>query len=84
MVFIYPQYVSDSEDYAEISSIEENENNSSYLVPEGDLKTHKIRIIPGDKVGSQWMVVDDIYVYHKNDTSGDQVYWECSKRKQER
>ena len=76
--------MSDSEDYAEISSIEENENNCSYLVPEGDLKTHKIRIIPGDKVGSQWMVVDDIYVYHKNDTSSDQVYWECSKRKQAR
>ena len=59
---------------------EENEAECSYLVPEVELS----ELTNGDKSGSTWLVVNDKYIFHKNDVSLDeeQVYWVCSKRKQ--
>ena len=61
--------------------------DSSYLVSQEDLVVHyTVRLVKGDKGGSMWLVVNDQYMYHKNDMSidGHQVYWECARRKQTR
>ena len=56
--------------------------DSSYLVSQEDLVSHTVRLVKGDKGGSMWLVVNDQFMYHKNDMSidGQQVYWECAKR----
>ena len=57
------------------------------LVSQEDLVVHyTVRLVKGDKGGSMWLVVNDQYMYHKNDMSidGHQVYWECARRKQTR
>ena len=71
------------EDFQESDGIDAD---SSYLVSQEDLVVHSVRLVKGDKGGSMWLVVDDQYMYHKNDMSidGQQVYWECAKRKQAR
>ena len=66
--------------------IEPEDLDCSYLITEDDLKGYTVRLIKGDKAGSTWLVVDDQFIFHKNDSSveGDQVYWECARRKQAR
>ena len=63
-----------------------DDEDCSYLVPEVSLGEHIVRIVEGDKLGSRWLVVGEHYIFHRNDTSldGEQVYWECSRRKQAR
>ena len=64
----------------------EEDLDSSYLIPECNLKDYSARIIKGDKVNSNWLVVENQFIFHKNDSSvdGNQVYWDCSRRKQNR
>ena len=58
----------------------------SYLVGSNELKDHSHRILKGDKPGTQWLVIKDQYIYHRNDNSldGSLVYWECSRRRRVR
>ena len=74
------------DDPQEASSLETDELECSYLVPQVNLAECSARVIDGDKVGSKWLVVGDMYIFHKNDSSldGENIYWECSKRKQTR
>ena len=55
--------------------------NDSFLVENEDLEHHKVELIAGDKEGSEWLVLDDIYILHKYRTSGDEIFWECSGRR---
>ena len=55
--------------------------NDSFLVENEDLEHHKVELIAGDKEGSDWLVLDDIYILHKYRTSGDEIFWECSGRR---
>ena len=57
------------------------ENNVSYLEDEEDLSSHKLEIIGGDKEGSEWLVLDDVYILHKYRTTREEVFWECSGRR---
>ena len=38
---------------------EEPELDCSYLIPENTLKEYGVRLITGDKAGSQWLVVGE-------------------------
>ena len=40
-----------------------------------------LELIDGDKLGSQWLVVDGIYICHKYADSETEVFWECSGRR---
>ena len=55
--------------------------NESFLMQNEDLEKHKIEIIAGDKEGSEWLVIDDIYILHKYRTSENEIFWECSGRR---
>ena len=37
----------------------------SFLEDEEDLSSHKLEIIGGAKEGSEWLVLDDVYILHK-------------------
>ena len=43
--------------------------NELFLLENEDLEKHKVEIIAGDKKGSEWLVIDDIYILHKYRTS---------------
>ena len=67
-----------------IDSSDNNENDNrddSYLVDEEGLKNVKVAIIEGDKPGSNWLVVDDIYICHRYQGSEAETFWECSGRR---
>ena len=55
--------------------------NESFLLENEDLEKHKVEVIAGDKEGSEWIVIDDIYIFHKYRTSGKEIFWECSGRR---
>ena len=78
----------DNDEYPDnyVGGDEEPELDCSYLIPENTLKEYGVRLITGDKAGSQWLVVGEQYLFHRNDSSldGQQIYWECAKRKQTR
>ena len=62
----------------------ENENDNrdtSYLVDDEGLKEVKVALIEGDKPGSNWLVVDDIYICHRYQGSEAETFWECSGRR---
>ena len=58
-----------------------NENNLSFLEDKEDLSNHKLEIIGGDKEGSEWLVLDDVYILHKYRTTREEIFWECSGRR---
>ena len=57
----------------------------SFLIPEDELNSINVEIIKGNRANSQWLILDQTYICHKNDQSveGDLIYWECSKRRQQ-
>ena len=53
-----------------------------YLAGEDELNKIKAEYIDGDKEGSQWLVLDDIFILHKYGYKGDnEVFWECQDRR---
>ena len=67
-----------------IDASDNNENDdrdASYLVDEEGLKDIKVAFIEGDKPGSNWLVVDDIYICHRYQGSETETFWECSGRR---
>ena len=63
---------------------EENDDHEcSYLVSENDFSNHNVEVIAGDKSGSQWLVINKTWIFHKNTASvdGSEVFWECTVRR---
>ena len=52
-----------------------------YLENQDDLAGHEIEIVQGDKDGSKWLFLDDIYILHKKEETVNAVFWECSGRR---
>ena len=50
-----------------------------HLVDPSDYENYKIEIIQGDKKNSEWLVLNQEYICHRNDISatGEYHYWEC-------
>ena len=73
---------------SETEAIEEIEDGSvqddidnSFLEVEDEMKCLDLKIIEGDKDGSKWLLVDDIFICHQYQRSEKQIFWECSGRK---
>ena len=41
----------------------------------------EVKLIDGDKDGSKWLIVDDIYICHRYQGSEFETFWECSGRR---
>ena len=59
------------------------EEQCSYLIGEKELDAHTLELIQGDKATSNWLIVDNTYIFHKNTSSvdGSETFWECSLRR---
>ena len=56
----------------EFSENDSGEDEGDWLVTEEQLEKTKFQIISGNKKGSQWLVLDNAYILHKNDESSDE------------
>ena len=52
-----------------------------HLEDEDKIDSHKVELISGEKDGSKWLLMDDIYILHKKDESSSKEFWECSGRR---
>ena len=53
-----------------------------YLAGIDELDSIKAAFIDGDKEGSKWLVLDDIFILHKYGYKGEnEVFWECQDRR---
>ena len=60
---------------------EEEADTFEHLLDDAHLKDVKIEVVPGEKSGSEWLVVNDTFILHKKDKSANEVFWECSGRR---
>ena len=78
---------SDEDEAAELSSEEEHVENedemeaADYLEDQVHLKDVKLDIVEGDKAGSMWLVLDDVFIMHKKQSSANESFWDCSGRR---
>ena len=56
-------------------------DNESYMVSHDELENHEVEVLAGDKEGSEWLVLDDIYILHKYRMTENEIFWECSGRR---
>ena len=60
----------------------ENDSIPSYLMPQEELDKVKVEVIDGDKAGSKWLVLDDVFMLYKYGYEGkEETFWECSERR---
>ena len=75
-----PDPSDDEAEELEISN-EEEENVFEHLLDDAGLKDVKVEVVPGEKSGSEWLIVNDTFILHKKDKSANEVFWECSGRR---
>ena len=68
-------------DNPEASDENDNSHEESYLEPKIDHEKHMLEIIAGVKEGSEWLVVDDMYILHKYSSTDKVTFWQCSGRR---
>ena len=71
---------SDKED-EEYSDANDNSFEESYMESKEVFDNVKIDIITGDKDGSEWLVLDEVYILHKYRSTETEMFWECSGRR---
>ena len=60
----------------------EEEEAFEYLADAEELSNMKTEIIEGDKEGSRWLVLDDVFILHKYGfKSKNEIFWECAERR---
>ena len=53
-----------------------------YCMSSDRFADQRIEIIPGEKVNSEWLVLNDLYILHKNRSFvNGNVIWECKHRR---
>ena len=58
-----------------------DKHHSSYL-EDGDIMANiKFEMMNGDKAGSKWLVMDDIFIMHVKQCSKNETFWDCSGRR---
>ena len=60
-----------------------DESNKSYLVKDVDLESIKVECVEGDKPGSTWLLVEDVFFCHRYQSSELETFWECSRRRKD-
>ena len=71
----------DSDSDREDSDANDNSFEESYLESKDVFDNVKLDIITGDKDGSEWLVLDDVYILHKYRSTETETFWECSGRR---
>ena len=74
-----------SDDVSDISEndlleVEGMDDAPNFLETES-LDDIQLELIDGDKAGSSWLVVSDIFICHKFSESESEIFWECSGRR---
>ena len=67
--------------FESLTELTHDEPDYDYLEPHDDVAKHKIELVQGEKDGSRWLVMDDIYILHKKEISKNEIFWECSGRR---
>jgi hypothetical protein len=70
-----------AEEEDEEHEAEEGVECNTYLVNDKDLAGIKVESIEGDKPGSTWLLVEDVYICHRYQGSEMETFWECSLRR---
>ena len=53
-----------------------------YLMPKSKWSEQKLEIIPGEKKGSEWLIINDEFILNKNRTfKNGNIVWECRSRR---
>ena len=71
---------SDHEDEDEDVS-EESQDIYEHLEDDEKVADHVVELVAGEKSGSEWLILDDIYILHKKDKTSNEIFWECSGRR---
>ena len=71
------------EEDGELSDVNDNshEDEESFMEDKDVSEKCKLEIIAGDKEGSEWLVLDDLFILHRYRSLGNQNFWECSGRR---
>ena len=64
-----------------MSDANDNSFEESYMEGKEVLDNTKMELISGDKAGSEWLVIDDVYIFHKYRSTENETFWECSGRR---
>ena len=57
-------------------------DDTEYCMSSDRFADQRIEIIPGKKVNSEWLVLNDLYIQHKNRSFvNGNVIWECKHRR---
>ena len=51
---------------------QESQNMYEHLEEEGKVADHVVELVAGEKAGSEWLVLDNIYILHKKDTTSNE------------
>ena len=73
----------EEDDLEEDEVVESEEGNKSFLVKDEDLVAIKVEYVEGDKPGSTWLLVDDVFFCHRYQSSELETFWECSRRRKD-
>ena len=91
-MFSNPQYERNVRDNLSLSNLTQDDDSTEveeidsedYL--EQDIDSHTIEIVDGEKEGSKWLIIDGIYICHRDNTSKGNIRetlgWECRGRRQ--
>ena len=60
---------------------EESQDIYEHLEDEEKVADHVVELVAGEKAGSEWLVLDNIYIFHKKDKTSNEIFWECSGRR---
>ena len=60
---------------------EESQDIYEHLEDEEKVADHVVELVAGEKAGSEWLILDDIYILHKKDKTSNEIFWECSGRR---
>ena len=59
----------------------EDSDEHAYLESQDKLSSIKLEIVDGEKSGSRWLIIDDIYIMHKKQETKNDIFWECAGRR---
>ena len=68
-------------DVDDVSDENDNSFEETYMEDKDEMSKYKLELIEGDKDGSKWLVVEDIFILHKYRSTGNETFWECSGRR---
>ena len=69
------------EEDVELSDVNDNSHEESFMEDKAVFEKCKLEMIAGDKKGSEWLVLDNLFILHRYRSLGNQNFWKCSGRR---